>query len=311
MVGGARPRVDHDPPGNRSRSVIVYANMDLALDQIRSVLAVVDYGGYHRAAEALHLSQPAISKHVRRIEQQLGGPLFERRGRGVEVSARGEAVVGELRRIVEAHDEALARLARPAGAKRPFALGTIEHLVDPMLPEVLSAVRGRLDVPVRLRVDRSLPLVERVEAGELDAAIVMNPSGAAAPEPLGDVELRWWTGAGLRVDPLPEPLPVVAYDPPCGLREMQLRHLADQGIASEVTAESPHLTGIQAAVRSGLGVALLAGGADGLRPVASGPLGETLSAPLWLVAADQWRNLAEPLRGAIWAATARARRKAA
>jgi DNA-binding transcriptional LysR family regulator len=285
--------------------------MDLALDHVRSVLAVVDFGGYHRAAEALHLSQPAISKHVRRIEQQLGGPLFERRGRGVEVSARGEVVVAELRRVIEVHDEALARLARPAGAERPFALGTIEHLVDPMLPEVLAAVRGQLDAPVRLRVDRSQPLVERVEAGELDAAIVMNPAGAGAPEPLGEVELRWWTGAALRVDPLPEPLPVVAYDPPCGLRDLLLRRLAEQGIASEVTAESPHLTGIHAAVRSGLGVALLAGAADGLRPIESGPLAESLSAPLWLVAAEPWRGLADPLRAALWAAGTRARRRAA
>jgi DNA-binding transcriptional LysR family regulator len=285
--------------------------MDLALDQIRSVLAVVDYGGYHRAADALHLSQPAISKHVRKIEQQLGGPLFERRGRGVEVSARGEAVVAELRRVVEVHDEALARIARPAGAGRPFAFGTIEHLVDPMLPEVLSAVRRQIDVPVRLRVDRSRPLIDRVESGELDAVIVMNPAGASAPETLGDVQLRWWMGAGLRPEALPDPLPVVAYDPPCGLRDLQLRHLADKGIASEVTAESPHLTGIHAAVRSGLGVALLGGGADGLRLIESGPLGEPLTAPLWLVAGERWRSLAEPLRAALWAAGTRARRRAA
>ncbi|MGI8411780.1 MAG: helix-turn-helix domain-containing protein [Solirubrobacteraceae bacterium] len=55
---------------------------------MRSFLAVVDYGGYHRAADALHLSQPAVSQHVRRLEAQLGGPLFERRGRGVDVSSR-------------------------------------------------------------------------------------------------------------------------------------------------------------------------------------------------------------------------------
>lgn len=285
--------------------------MDLALDQVRSVLAVVDYGGYHRAAEALHLSQPAVSKHVRRIEQQLGGPLFDRRGRGVEVSARGEAVVAELRRVIEVHDEALARLARPAGAARPFVLGTIEHLCDPMLPELLSALRGRLDADVRLRIHRSAQLVEGVTAGEIDAAIVMHPRGAEAPLSLGEVALQWWTGAALRPDALPDPLPVVAYDPPCGLRDLQLRHLEARGIATVVTAESPHLTGIHAAVRSGLGVALLAGGADGLRRIESGPLGEGLSAPLWLVAAEPHRGLADPLRAALWAAGMRARRRAA
>src|SRR4051812_49746148 len=65
--------------------------VDLEPAHLRSFLAVVDYGGYHRAAEALHLTQPAVSQHVRRLEQRVGGPLFERRGRGGQGSARGEA----------------------------------------------------------------------------------------------------------------------------------------------------------------------------------------------------------------------------
>ena len=50
--------------------------VDLDLAHIRSFLAIVRYGGYHRAAEALHLTQPAVSRHMRRLEEQLGEPLF-------------------------------------------------------------------------------------------------------------------------------------------------------------------------------------------------------------------------------------------
>ena len=56
--------------------------VDLDLVHLRSFLAIVRYGGYHRAAEALHLTQPAVSRHMRRLEEQLGEPLFAR-GRGV------------------------------------------------------------------------------------------------------------------------------------------------------------------------------------------------------------------------------------
>lgn len=101
-------------------------------------------------------------------------------------------------------------------------------------------------------------------------------------------------------------MPVVAYDPPCGLRDLALGRLAQLGLATTITAESPHLTGIHAAVRGGLGIALLAGGADGLRRIEDGGLAEPLTARLWLVVADAHRGLVEPLRSALWAATARA-----
>jgi DNA-binding transcriptional LysR family regulator len=64
--------------------------VDLDPAHLRSFLAIVDYGGYHRAAEALHLTQPAVSRHMRRLESQLGEDLFAKRGRGVELTAYGE-----------------------------------------------------------------------------------------------------------------------------------------------------------------------------------------------------------------------------
>ena len=65
-------------------------DVDLDPAHLRSFLAIVDFGGYHRAAEALHLTQPAVSRHMRRLEEQLGEPLFARRGRGVELTPYGE-----------------------------------------------------------------------------------------------------------------------------------------------------------------------------------------------------------------------------
>ena len=62
---------------------------------------------------------------------------------------------------------------------------------------------------------------------------------------------------------------------------------------------------VQAAVRHGFGFALLAAGADGLRPVAAGPLAAVVPAPLWLVTAPAHRDLAAPLRAAVQRATGR------
>ena len=150
--------------------------MDLDPAHLRSFLAIVRYGGYHRAAEALHLTQPAVSRHIRRLEEQLGEPLFAARGRGVELTAFGERAAIELGEVLAAHDRAVARLQRGDADAGPFVLGAIENLVDPMLPELLAVVREQIgDRALQLRVDRSCELVERLGRGEVDAAIVVDP----------------------------------------------------------------------------------------------------------------------------------------
>jgi DNA-binding transcriptional LysR family regulator len=279
-----------------------HGGVDLDPAHIRSFLAIVRFGGYHRAADALHLTQPAVSRHMRRLEEQLGAPLFARRGRGVELTAYGERAAAELGAVLAAHDRALGRLRRDSAGAAPFVLGVIENLVDPMLPDLLGAVRARLgDRPLQLRVDRSFQLVERIGRGEVDAAIVVDAGDAPGALDLGPLTLRWWASPALAAagGRLPEPLPLVAYDPPCGLRDRALRRLDELGLERVLTAQSPHLSGVHAAVRNGLGYALLAAGGDGLRAVVHGPLAATLDARLWLLVASGQRSLAASLHRAL------------
>lgn len=284
--------------------------MDFDLGHVRSFLAVVDFGGYGRAAEARHLSQPAVSQHVRRLEAQLGGPLFVRRGRGVEVSTRGERAARELRELVTAHDRAVARLTRDDPARAPFLLGTVEHVVDGLLPELLDELRTRTGRAVQLQVERSRVLRDRVAAGEVDAAVVLDPGRVEGAIELGTVPLAWYAGGALAVPGavLPDPLPVVAYDAPCTVRDLGLEHLRRAGRRYEVTAESPHLSGVRAAVRAGLGVALLSGPAEGLRPLLGAPFDGPERNRMWLVAAparDVGATVLDAYRRAAWRAAAR------
>jgi DNA-binding transcriptional LysR family regulator len=274
--------------------------VDLDLAHLRSFLAIVRYGGYHRAAEALHLTQPAVSRHMRRLEAELGEPLFAKRGRGVELTPFGERAASELADVLAAHDRALARLQR-GGDSGPFVLGTIENLVDPVLPDLLAAAREHVgDRAVQLRVDRSLELVERIARGDVDAAIVMDRGAAKGALALGTIGLRWWASPALAAaDPPPRPLPLVAYDPPCGLRELAIGRLEELGLDYRLAAESPHLSGVQTAARNGLGYALLAAGSDGLRPIAHGPLAAPLHAQLWLLVAPGQRAPPAPLQRAL------------
>jgi DNA-binding transcriptional LysR family regulator len=287
--------------------------MDLDPAHLRSFLAIVRYGGYHRAAEALHLTQPAISRHMRRLEEQLGEPLFARRGRGVELTGYGERAADELREVLSVHDQAIARLARHTGATGPFVLGTIENLVDPVLPNLLAVIREHIGArALQLRVDRSAQLATGLARREVDAAIVLDPSGVPDALELGPLTLRWFVAAGMRVPKhLPDALPLVAYDAPCSMRDLAIARVRDLGCTPVMTAESPHLSGVQAAARNGLGYTLLAAGGDGLRAIGHGPLAEPIETRLWLLLAPEHAALAEPLRAALWRATTASRLSAA
>ena len=285
--------------------------MDLDLGHLRSLEAIVRYGGYHRAAEALHLTQPAVSRHIRRLEEQLGEPLFARDGRGVRLTPFGERAAADLGELLSAHDRTVARLLDDRA--RPFVLGTIEHLADPILPGLLAVTREQIGGrALQVRVDRSANVSRGVLSGEIDAAITLDPLDARDAVELGPVTLRWWRAAPLRdPDPLPDPVPLVAYDAPCALRDLALARLRSLDAEAVLAAESPHMTGVHAATRNGLGYALLLAGADGLARVRTGPLAAGIDAPLWLLVGSSHRALVAPLRAAIWRALQAAARAGA
>jgi DNA-binding transcriptional LysR family regulator len=281
--------------------------MDLDPAHLRSFDAIVRHGGYHRAAEALHMTQPAISRHIRRLEEQLGEPLFRRRGRGVELTTFGTRAADELSQALAAHDLAVSRLLRDERA--PFALGTVDNLLEPLLPDLLGVVREHLGArELRLRVDRSRVLADGFGRGELDAALVMDCAADARGVKLGELPLRWWTAASLSPPAtLPPQVPLVAYESPCSFRELALARIRELGSEPVVTAEAPHLSGVATAARNGLGYALLPFGGDGLRPISEGPLAERLRVPLWLLATAEHSALTQPMRDAMAHATGRPR----
>ena len=264
--------------------------VDLEPAHIRSFLAIVRYGGYHRAADALHLTQPAISRHMRRLEEQLGAPLFQRRGRGVELTAFGERAAAEFADVLAAHDQALVRLARGSARDRPFVLGTVEHIVDPVLPALLAVVREQIgERALQLRVDRSLSLAAAFGQGEVDAAIVLDPGEVSEALDFGPLTLRWYTGASVPGgEALPDPLPMVAYDEPCHMRELAMARVRALGLAPAVTGAEPASDGdpVGGAQRTGL----CAAGRRGRWPAPGGPRSAGRAHPSPAVAAAAARG---------------------
>jgi DNA-binding transcriptional LysR family regulator len=230
-------------------------SQSLDIGPLRSVVTVADCGGFHRAAAVLHLTQSAVSQHVRRIEAVVGGPVVERSGRGIVFTVLGQRVLGHARRILAAHDAALEDLG--AADQRMLLIGATEHGADVMLPALTGALGDRLpDWRIQFRLDRNVSLADSIEQGLVDLAVMLDGSGWDRSNASGSVELKWISSRSFAV-PASQPLPLVIFAEPCTLREPAFAILEKIGLRYEIAAECSDLSGLYAAVRSGLGVALL------------------------------------------------------
>lgn len=110
------------------------------LRQVEYVLGVVDHGGFTRAAAAMHVAQPSLSQSVRRLEHELGAPLFFRIGRTVRMTPAGEAFVGPARRLLREAQNVKATVADHA----TLAVGSLDVVALPTLvADPLAEIIGR------------------------------------------------------------------------------------------------------------------------------------------------------------------------
>jgi DNA-binding transcriptional LysR family regulator len=231
----------------------------LGIAPLRSLVAVADCGGFHRAATSLHLSQGAVSQHVRRLEAALGRPLVERDGRGSRFTADGDVLLARARRILALHDETLRDFG--VELEPSLMIGSTEHAAAQLLPDLGACFP---DHRVRFRIDRGAQLRTALAEGRIDLALLLGPADEPAARPVGELELTWYAAPDWRPPAPGEPIPLVAFDAPCAIRNRALETLAAYDLPAEVCCEAAHLAGMQAAVRAGLGVGLMATLGQGL-----------------------------------------------
>jgi len=146
----------------------------LDLDHIEAFLATADQGTVTAAARVMHLTQPAVSRNLKLLEEALGVTLFERAGRGLVLTAAGRALVPRARRLLGEAGDLRRELAR-IGARRyhDVRIGTVDSVATWLLPDVLAALRDAWPgLEVKLHTARTAELLERLREGILDLAVV-------------------------------------------------------------------------------------------------------------------------------------------
>ncbi|WP_151720934.1 LysR family transcriptional regulator [Gemmobacter serpentinus] len=230
----------------------------LDIDALRALRAIQQHGGVTRAAEALGLTQSAVSHKVKRLETSLDCDLLSRRAGAPMFTSAGQDLLDYAARILDLHDEALLSLTKTDLAGR-IQLGLTEDTTCTDLSRILGRFhRLHPQVAVRTKVRMSVVLRGMLDRGELDAAIVQIFAHEVRPTDvvLFREGLHWVKLAG---SPLPAdaPIPFLSFDDNCFYRHWALDIGQDDGALLETVFECSSAAGIVAGVLAGLGVALL------------------------------------------------------
>jgi DNA-binding transcriptional LysR family regulator len=218
---------------------------------LRAFVGVVDSNGFTAAARALNRTQSAVSLQIKRLEEQVGEPLFARTTRRVELTSTGGALLPYARRILRLHDEAAAAVDAVT-QKHSLRFGVSdEHAVD-FLPAVIPAfAAAHPDVQLEVECELSTRLIERLEEGELDLALTVRHGPTATGKIVAREQLSWVAGGGFAQNPL-DPLPLALNPEGCIFRAHAFASLARIQRALKVVFVSSSSTGINIAVESGM-----------------------------------------------------------
>lgn len=239
---------------NREYRWVAGASLDL--DLIRTFLMVVSQGGFTRAGDRLHKTQSTISLHIRRLEEIVGQPLFQRRARGVVPTEAGEVLRAYAEALIHLNDEALSKLCRPAvsGAVR---LGLAEDFAPRHLPAVLrrfSSAHPAIHLEVRSAL--TADLMRDLGNGDLDIVLARREVGGTDGDVLWREPLVWVAADDRSF--LSGLLPLVMFPHGCIYRPEVLRRMRSFPRPWEIIYTSTSLAGVQAAVSAGIGVTVLA-----------------------------------------------------
>jgi len=235
------------------------ATLNLDMDVLRTLVTAQQLGGFNRAAEQIGRSQSAVSQQIRKLEEQVGEPLFRKQGRGLIPTEAGDVVLAYARRILELNDEAVVAL-RGRAVEGVVRFGLPADFAESWLPLALGRFkRAHPGVRIEATVDRNPRLLDRLDRGELDLVLTLNNADRPDAERLASLPMVWIGPAVAAADPVwapGEPIPLVLFDAPCFFRKAGLAALDRAGLAWRVAFTSASLHGLWAAVEAGLGITL-------------------------------------------------------
>ncbi|GHE80227.1 LysR family transcriptional regulator [Streptomyces cellulosae] len=174
--------------------------------QLRALVTVAEVGSVTRAAELLHLVQPAVTRQIRTLEEELGVPLFQRTRQGMRPTDAGQIMVDRARRALSELERARAEVQPRSGQVTGIVtVGLLESTSDLLAEQLVAAVgRAHPGVDLRLMTGYSGHLQQWLDEGDLDLTLLYNLDSTPSLNARPLVRERLWAvapaSAGLRAD---------------------------------------------------------------------------------------------------------------
>ena len=162
----------------------------MEFDDIRAFVAVAESRSVSRAARELHLTQPAVTRRVQRLESSLGVALCDRRRRPFALTEAGQAVLERCRRVLHAVRDVRSAMGGDELPAREIRVGVAHALTEVALTDPVDRLRRAFPrVSLSLATGWSHDLLERVRIGSLDAALILLSDGERLPAGLDATRL--------------------------------------------------------------------------------------------------------------------------
>ncbi|MEM8950712.1 MAG: LysR substrate-binding domain-containing protein [Pseudomonadota bacterium] len=235
------------------------AHLLLDIDLVRTFVAIADSGSFTAAAARVLRTPSAVSMQMKRLEEQLGRPLFIREGRSVALTPDGEALLGYARQMLRVNEEAVSRFLVPPVEGR-VRFGAPDDFGTRFLPNILSrfaATHPKVEVSVVLAT--SIKLQEQLKNGDIDLTLVTTDEagdGAVLGRTIHAEPLIWVGVKGGRAHEM-EPLPLALSDHGCVWRAAALRSLDRAGRPYRIAYSCENCQGQLAALLADLAIAPL------------------------------------------------------
>jgi len=231
---------------------------NIPTDLLRAFLAVIDLKGFTRAGERLGRAQPTISLQIKRLQELVGAPLFEKESGGARLTEAGEITAGYARRILGLNDELVTKLARK-DARGKLCIGLPNDYADQFLPRVIASYSAETDaMTFDVACDLSVHLLQEFREGRFDIVVAMTTDGPAEGAMISWRERLAWVAGPEMNGRAGEPVRIVCYQEGCLYRRTILAALQRDGRPFEIVFTSPSLAGIEAALAANFGVSVLA-----------------------------------------------------
>jgi DNA-binding transcriptional LysR family regulator len=229
--------------------------INVPMDLLRTFIAVTDLRSFTRAAQALGVTQPAVSAQIKRLQMLLGAELFDKSAPGVTLTAKGEVIVNYARRVLALNDQMLDVTSHGGPVARLRVGMAVDYFEGPILRALAQFRANHPDLRMQIVTEHSAALLRDLRRGDYDLVVA-----ASDTEQADHARRRWlepsaWGAASAEVVEREGPLPLLVVGESSLSRRLAVSALERAGQDYQIAYVGGSFAGLVQAAHAGLGVA--------------------------------------------------------